>query len=82
MCRRLLGNRTGLLANPFNPTPAKNLLEGLTAVQKGKEVGANAEQPTGRERMCESRTRLAVGGSAWSPPPHRGGQSRAVTIRK
>jgi Tfp pilus assembly protein PilF len=29
-----------LLANPFNPTPAKNLGEGLAALTKAKEIGA------------------------------------------
>jgi tetratricopeptide (TPR) repeat protein len=29
-----------LLANPFNPTPAKNLSEGLAALTKAKEIGA------------------------------------------
>jgi hypothetical protein len=35
-----------LLANPFNPTPAKNLGEGLAALTKAKEIGAG----TPRER--------------------------------
>ncbi len=34
------GVAQSLLANPFNPTPAKNLAEGLAAVQKGKAIGA------------------------------------------
>src|SRR5215510_6755528 len=29
-----------LLANPFNPTPPKNLSEGLAALKKAKEIGA------------------------------------------
>src|SRR5262245_41224564 len=29
-----------LLANPFNPTPPKNLSEGLAALRKAKEIGA------------------------------------------
>jgi Tfp pilus assembly protein PilF len=29
-----------LLANPFNPTPAKNLSEGLAVLKKAKEIGA------------------------------------------
>src|SRR5690349_7940081 len=35
-----------LLANPFNPTPPKNLSEGLAALTKAKEIGAG----TPRER--------------------------------
>jgi len=34
------GIAQSLLANPFNPTPAKNLIAGLAAIQKGKEAGA------------------------------------------
>jgi len=34
------GIAQSLLANPFNPTPPKNLAEGLAIVQKGREVGA------------------------------------------
>ena len=34
------GIAQSLLANPFNPTPPKNLAEGLAVVQKGREVGA------------------------------------------
>lgn len=38
------GIAQSLLANPFNPTPAKNLVEGLDATQKGKEVGAKTQR--------------------------------------
>src|SRR5262249_53584592 len=34
------GMAQSLMANPFNPTPPKNLAEGLAAIQKGKQVGA------------------------------------------
>jgi len=34
------GIAQSLLANPFNPTPPKNLVEGLAATQKGKQIGA------------------------------------------
>jgi tetratricopeptide (TPR) repeat protein len=40
------GIAQSLLANPFNPTPPKNLVEGLAATQMGKQVGAQ----TPRER--------------------------------
>jgi Tfp pilus assembly protein PilF len=33
------GIAQSLLANPFNPTPPKNLVEGLAAVEKGLELG-------------------------------------------
>src|SRR3979409_704738 len=33
-----------LLANPFNPTPAKNLSDGLAALRKAKETGAGSER--------------------------------------
>jgi len=38
------GIAQSLLANPFNPTPAKNLIEGQAAVQKGKEIGAKTQR--------------------------------------
>src|SRR5215813_3951262 len=31
-----------LLANPFNPTPPKNLSEGLAALKKAKDIGAGS----------------------------------------
>ena len=34
------GIAQSLLVNPFNPTPPKNLVDGLAAVQKGKAIGA------------------------------------------
>ncbi len=40
------GIAQSLLANPFNPTPAKNLPEGFAATQKGKQTAAK----TPRER--------------------------------
>jgi hypothetical protein len=33
-----------LLANPFNPTPPKNLQEGLAAIQKAKQIGAKTQR--------------------------------------
>lgn len=38
------GIAQSLLANPFNPTPVKNLAEGLAAIQKGKHVGAKTQR--------------------------------------
>jgi hypothetical protein len=38
------GIAQSLLANPFNPTPAKNLSEGLAAVQKGKQAAAKTQR--------------------------------------
>ncbi len=38
------GIAQSLLANPFNPTPAKNLAAGLAAIQKGKQVGARTQR--------------------------------------
>jgi Tfp pilus assembly protein PilF len=34
------GIAQSLMANPFNPTPKKNLEEGLAAIQKGRAIGA------------------------------------------
>jgi tetratricopeptide (TPR) repeat protein len=38
------GIAMSLLNNPFNPPPAQNLPDGLTAVTKGKEVGAKTQR--------------------------------------
>jgi hypothetical protein len=38
------GIAQSLLANPFNPTPPKNLVEGLAAIEKGKQVGAKSQR--------------------------------------
>ena len=38
------GIAQSLLANPFNPTPAKNLAEGLAALKKAQEIGAKTER--------------------------------------
>jgi Tfp pilus assembly protein PilF len=38
------GIAQSLLANPFNPTPAKNLKDGLAAVEKGMAVGAKTQR--------------------------------------
>ena len=38
------GIAQGLLANPFNPTPARNLAEGLAAIEQGKRVGAKTQR--------------------------------------
>jgi tetratricopeptide (TPR) repeat protein len=38
------GIAQSLLVNPFNPTPAKNLAEGLAAVEKGKAIGAKTSR--------------------------------------
>jgi hypothetical protein len=38
------GIAQSLLANPFNPTPAKNLSEGLAAVQKGQQAAAKTQR--------------------------------------
>jgi tetratricopeptide (TPR) repeat protein len=38
------GIAQSLLANPFNPTPPKNLTEGLAAIQKGKQAGAKTQR--------------------------------------
>jgi Tfp pilus assembly protein PilF len=43
-----------LLANPFNPTPPKNLSDGLAALKKAKEIGA------GSPREADLITALAV----------------------
>jgi Tfp pilus assembly protein PilF len=40
------GIAQSLLANPFNPTPPKNLIEGLAAVEKGKALGAKSQRET------------------------------------
>jgi Tfp pilus assembly protein PilF len=36
------GSAQSLLANPFNPTPPKNLLEGRAAIQKATQLGAGS----------------------------------------
>jgi tetratricopeptide (TPR) repeat protein len=38
------GIAQSLLANPFNPTPPKNLTEGFAAIQKGKRIGAGTQR--------------------------------------
>ena len=38
------GIAQSLLANPFNPTPAKNLAEGLAAIEQGKGLGAKTQR--------------------------------------
>lgn len=38
------GIAQSLLANPFNPTPPKNLADGLAATQNGKQVGAKTQR--------------------------------------
>jgi hypothetical protein len=38
------GFAQSLLANPFNPTPAKNLPDGYTAIQKAKALGAKTQR--------------------------------------
>src|SRR5689334_14463707 len=38
------GIAQSLLANPFNPTPAKNLAEGLAAIEQGKRLGAQTQR--------------------------------------
>src|SRR6476660_8289550 len=38
------GVAQSLLANPFNPTPPKNLQEGLAAIQKAKQTGAKTKR--------------------------------------
>jgi Tfp pilus assembly protein PilF len=38
------GIAQSLLANPFNPTPPKNLQEGLAAIQKAKQTGAKTQR--------------------------------------
>jgi len=38
------GIAQSLLANPFNPTPPKNLSEGRAAIQKAKEIGARSQR--------------------------------------
>jgi hypothetical protein len=40
------GIAQSLLANPFNPTPSKNLQEGLAAIQKAKQIGAKTQRET------------------------------------
>jgi tetratricopeptide (TPR) repeat protein len=37
------GIAQSLLANPFNPTPAKNLAEGVAAIEQGKKLGAKTQ---------------------------------------
>jgi len=38
------GMAQSLLANPFNPTPAKNLAEGLAAIDAAKRLGAKTQR--------------------------------------
>lgn len=38
------GVAQSLLANPFNPTPTKNLSEGLAAIEQGKKIGAKTRR--------------------------------------
>jgi Tfp pilus assembly protein PilF len=38
------GIAQSLLANPFNPTPSKNLTEGLTAIEQGRRLGAKTQR--------------------------------------
>ena len=38
------GIAQSLLANPFNPTPAKNLAEGLAAIEQAKRLGAKTQR--------------------------------------
>ena len=38
------GIAQSLLANPFNPTPAKNLTEGLAAIEQGRRLGAKTQR--------------------------------------
>jgi tetratricopeptide (TPR) repeat protein len=38
------GIAQSLLANPFNPTPLKNLQEALAAIQKAKQIGAKTQR--------------------------------------
>ena len=38
------GVAQSLLANPFNPTPAKNLAEGLAAIEQAKRLGAKTQR--------------------------------------
>lgn len=40
----LWGVAQSLLANPFNPTPRKNLVEGLAAIEQGKSIGAKTKR--------------------------------------
>src|SRR5262245_16250155 len=40
------GIAQSLLANPFNPTPPKNLQEGLAAIQRAKQIGAKTPRET------------------------------------
>jgi hypothetical protein len=40
------GFAQSLLANPFNPTPAKNLPDGYAAIQKTKAIGAKTPRET------------------------------------
>ena len=49
------GIAQSLLANPFNPTPAKNLAEGLAAIEQGQE--ARRKDAAGK-RSDRSRWRL------------------------
>ena len=44
MCHRLLGNRTKSACKSIQSHAPKNLIEGLAAVQKGKEVGAKSQR--------------------------------------
>jgi hypothetical protein len=38
------GIAQSLLANPFNPTPTKNLAEGVAAIEEGKRLGAKTQR--------------------------------------
>jgi len=38
------GIAQSLLANPFNPTPAKNIAEGLVAIEQAKRLGAKTQR--------------------------------------
>ena len=38
------GIAQSLLANPFNPTPPKNLADGFAAIQKGRQVAAKTQR--------------------------------------
>lgn len=38
------GVAQSLLANPFNPTPTKNLAEGLAAIEQGKRIGTKTRR--------------------------------------
>src|SRR5450755_1458911 len=38
------GVAQSLLANPFNPTPPKNLIDGQSAIQKARDLGAKTQR--------------------------------------